>query len=795
MKVPYSWLKEYVDIDLTPAELADKLVHAGFEIEEIIDESSIVTNVVVGKIVGMEKHPNADKLKVCYVKIGEENVDIVTNATNVNVGDLVPVALDGAHLANGMDIKKGELRGVMSEGMFCGPQELGLMAGEYPNSDVDAVLVLRESAIIGSNINDEIGKNEVILDIGLTANRADCNSIIGIAREVAAVTGVAMKPINLSYESVNRPIALSGVTVKNSALCPRYMAMQVDDVRIVESPEIIKTRLRKVGIRPINNIVDITNYVLIEIGQPMHAFDLSLLAEREIVVRNAENGEKITALDGNEYTMTSDMLAICDAEKIVAVAGVMGGEYSSIQPDTKRIIFESARFARDSVRLTSRALNLRSDSSARFEKGVDFYCQETGMKRALALISQYNYGTIIDDVIDTNPNVENNVVRTTVDKINAILGIEVPKDTIKSILTSLNFDTVINDNGDIISIVPLYREDIVGANDLAEEVIRIYGYSHLEPTLIKNAETVVGGRSVLQNNLLTFKNCLIGQGGHEIVTYSFVSPKIFDVLRVPEESELRNVIKIENPIGEDFSIMRTTLAYSMLKTLSLNYLRGNKEGRYFEIAKRYFPSAVEGERATETSTICFGAIGAGEDFYSIKEIVEILLEKCGITAQFVAQEISYMHPARTASILVGEEYLGYVGEVHPLVAKDFNIDKKLYLFELNADVLSAHTGKMLVFKPIPKYQAVERDLALLVDVNVNASDIVNTVLKSDKGIIESVDIFDVYQGGQVEEGKKSVAIKIVLRNQNATLTDPQVNEQIDKTLATLDVIIGAKLRS
>ncbi len=795
MKVPYSWLKEYVNIDISPVELADKLVHAGFEIEEIIDERTIVTNVVVGKIVGIEKHPNADKLRVCYVKIGDENVDIVTNATNVNVGDLVPVALDGAHLANGIDIKKGELRGVMSEGMFCGPDELGLMAGEYPNADKDAVLVLKETAVIGTDINDEIGKNEVILDIGLTANRADCNSIIGMAREVSAVTGVPMKPIDLEYQSVNRPIALRSVTVKNKALCPRYIAVQVDDVKIVPSPEIIQRRLRKVGIRPINNIVDITNYVLIEVGQPMHAFDLALLKEREIIVRNAENGEKITALDGNEYTMTEDMLAICDAEKVVAVAGVMGGEFSSIQDDTSRIIFESARFARDSVRLTSRALNLRSDSSARFEKGVDYYCQEVGMKRALALISKYNFGTIIDDVIDTNPHIDNNVVRTTVSKINAILGIEVPKDTIKAILTSLEFDTAINDNGDIIAIVPLYREDIVGANDLAEEVIRIYGYSHLEPTLIKNAETVVGGRSVLQNNILKFKECLIGQGGHEIITYSFVSPKIFDILRIDQASPLRNTIKIENPIGEDFSVMRTTLAYSMLKTMALNYQRGNKEGRYFEIAKRYFPSQTEGQRALETSTICFGAIGAQEDFYKVKETVEILLEKCDVTAKFEVEEISYMHPARTAKITIGDEYLGYVGEVHPLVAKAFDVDKKMYLFELNADVLSAYTGKMPVFKAIPKYQAVERDLALLVDVNVNASDIINTVLKSDKGIIEKVDIFDVYQGDQVEEGKKSVAIKIVLRNPSATLTDNQVNDQIAKTLATLDVIIGAKLRS
>lgn len=795
MKVPFSWLKEYVDVDITPVELADKLVSAGFEIEEIIDERTRVTNTVVGKIVGIDKHPNADKLSICYVKIGKENVDIVTNSKTVKIGDLVPVALDGATLANGINIKKGELRGVMSYGMFCGPEELGLGKDEYPGADKDEVLVLKQSAVIGSDINDEIGHTEVILDIALTANRADCSSVLGIAREVAAVTGKTVCEPDLTYKSVNRPCALKGVTVEDKTLCPRYMAAEVSDIKIEESPEIIKYRLRKVGIRPINNIVDITNYVLMEIGQPMHAFDFSLLEGAEIIVRPAVNGEKITALDGNEYTLNERNLVIADKNKVVAIAGVMGGEYSSVMPDTSKIIFESARFARDSVRQTSRAIKLSSDSSFRFEKGVDFYCQETGLKRALNLIDKYGYGTITGDIIDTNPDVKNKIVRTTLNKVNSILGIEVPSKVVSDILNSLNIETVISENGSLISVIPLYREDIDGANDLAEEVIRIYGYDHLTPTLLNKGGTVKGGRTKQQKTTLLIKDCLVSDGMHEIVTYSFVSPKIFDLLRVPEDSVLRRCIRIENPIGEDFSVMRTTLAYSMLKTISYNYQKGNKEGRYFEVAKRYFENLFDESPAKEFTTLSLGVIGEREDFYSLKNIVEDVLERLDLRGRFVAASRSYMHPTRTAELYIDEKYVGYLGEVHPSVAADFDLDKRVYIAELDLETIIKLSGKMPVFETISKFQSAERDLAVLVTADVTADSIIDAVKKADRGIIENVRIFDVYQGDQVEKGMKSVAIKVVLRDKNATLTDAVVVAQVDAILKSLSVETGAKLRS
>ncbi len=795
MKILFSWLKEFVDIDITPVELAEKLVSAGFEIEEIIDERSKVVNTVVGKIVGIEKHPNADKLSVCYVKIGQENIDIVTNSKTVKIGDLVPVALDGAVLANGINIKKGELRGVMSYGMFCGPEELGLEKDEYPGADKDEVLVLKNTAVIGTDINDEIGHTDVILDIALTANRADCCSVLGIAREVAAVTGKQVKMPDLTFKSVNRPCALKDVNVVAKDLCPRYMAAEVSDVKIVESPEIIKTRLRKIGIRPINNIVDITNYVLIEIGQPMHAFDFNLLEGSEINVRLAENDEKIIALDGKEYTLSNKNLAICDKEKIVAIAGVMGGELFSVMPDTNRIIFESARFARDSVRQTSRALKLFSDSSARYEKGVDFYCQEVGLKRALNLIDKYGYGSITADIIDTNPSVDKKVIRTTLQKINSILGIDVPKDVVLKILNSLNIETAISENGELISVIPLYREDIFGANDLAEEVIRIYGYDHLEPTLLNKGGTIKGGRTKSQKTTAYIKQFLVARGMHEIVTYSFVSPKMFDVLRIPEDSVLRKCIKIENPIGEDFSIMRTTLAYSMLKTIAYNYQKGNKEGRFFEVAKRYFEDIVNEQPAKEFNTLCIGAIGEKENFYTIKGVIENLFESLDLDSKFVATEKSYMHPTRTADIYIQGNYVGYIGEVHPLVTAEFDIDKRMYVAELDLETIIRFSGKMPIFESISKFQAVERDLAVLVDQDVIADDIINAVKNADQGIIENVKIFDVYQGSQVEQGKKSVAIKITLRDKNTTLTDAMVVAQIEAIMKSLNKETGATLRS
>lgn len=794
MKILLSWLKDYVDIEVSPEVLAEKLVSAGFEIEEIIYEKDAVKNVVICEVLSVEKHPDADKLNVLRVTTGDSEKQVVTNDKNVKVDDKVALALDGAVLANGMEIKAGELRGVHSDGMFCGLEELGLERDEYPAENLDGVLILKNTAAVGGDINEEIGKTDVILDVSLTANRADCNSVVGMAREVSAVLGVPMRNVPLGAKMIKRTPEFRGVTVKEPELCPRYTAAEVSNIKICESPDIIKSRLRKVGIRPINNIVDITNYVLIEIGQPMHAFDFSLLNGGEITVRRAKNDETMVALDGKEYQLNENNLLICDKKGPVAIAGVMGGEFSGINENTKTVIFESARFARDSVRLTSRALNLRSDSSQRYEKGVDYYCQLTGLYRALNLIDTYGYGEIVGQVFDSNPTVCERKIVCTSDDIEYILGIRVPDEEIERILNSLSIRTTVRD-GVITSEIPLFREDIVGKNDIAEEVIRIYGYDHLTPTLLKEATCVNGGRSFSQNAELKVKDYLVGLGLHEIVTYSFVSPKMFDMLMLPETSPLRTAIIIENPIGEDFSVMRTTLAYSMLKTLALNLKRGNKAGRYFEVAKRYLPKEFPLIGwPEEKKTLCVGIIGDGEDFYSAKEVIENLFEKTEIAVEFKKGTKEYLHPTRTAEIIADGAVIGYLGEVHPKVAVKFGLDRRAYIAELDAEFIFSKEQGVPEFNTISKFQSVERDLAVLADKNVEASAIINAVKAADNGIIESVSIFDIYEGGQVEAGKKSVALKLVLRDKTATLKDDVINAQIEAVLASLLEKTGAALR-
>lgn len=794
MKILLSWLKDYVDVNVSPECLAEKLVSAGFEIEEIIYEKETVKNVVVCEVLKVEKHPNADKLNVLEVNVGDAEKQVVTNDKTIKAGDKVALALDGAVLANGMEIKAGELRGVHSDGMFCGLEELGLERDEYPAENLDGVLVLKNTAKVGGDITEEIGKTDVILDVSITANRADCNSLVGIAREVSAVLGVPMRPIPLEAKAVRRMPDFRGVTIKEPELCPRYIAAEVSDIKICESPEIIKSRLRKVGIRPINNIVDITNYVLIEIGQPMHAFDFNLLEGGEIIVRKAENGEKMVALDGKEYALNDSNLIICDKKGAVAIAGVMGGEFSGINENTKTVIFESARFARDSVRLTSRALNLRSDSSQRYEKGVDYYCQFTGLHRALNIIDKYGYGQIVGQVFDSNPDVSEKTVVCTTDDIEYILGIRVPDAEIERILNSLCIKTTVKD-GVITSQIPLFREDIVGKNDIAEEIIRIYGYDHLTPTLLKEATSVNGGRTSAQKAELKLKDYLAGLGLHEILTYSFVTPKMFDILQIPSDSPLRTAITIENPLGEDFSVMRTTLVYSMLKTLELNYKRGNKAGRYFEISKRYLPKELPlNGWPTEKSTLCVGLIGDREDFYSAKEIVENLFEKMEIPVEFKRGTREFLHPTRTAVVVSNGTEIGYLGEVHPKVSEKFGLDKRVYLAEIDAEFIFSKDAGVPEFITFSKFQSVERDLAVLADKTVEASAIIDAVKAADNGIIENVSIFDIYEGGQVEAGKKSVALKLVLRDKSKTLTDDAINAQVEAVLASLLEKTGAALR-
>lgn len=793
MKVPYSWLKSYVDVDVEPAVLADKLVSVGFEVEEIIDLAT-VKKVYTCKIVGIEKHPNADKLQVCAITLdGVNNLQIVTNAKNVKVGDIVPVALDGADLCGGLHITKGQIRGVSSDGMFCSGEELGATDADYPGASENLVLVMRESEKIGVDINEVLGRQDVVLDVSVTANRPDCQSILGIAREVSVVLGKELKLPSTDYVAT-KEVSNVQVEVKDYELCSHYMAREVKNIKIAPSPEYIQRRLRAVGIRPINNIVDITNYVLIELGQPMHAFDKRFLAGEKIVVRRAENGEKIVSLDGKENVLDDTMLVICDSEKPCAVAGIMGGLNSGIQEDTKDIVFESARFARDNIRRTSKTLNLRSDSSARFEKGVDFASQSFALNRALSLICEMNAGEIVENTIDCkagDPEVK--VIKVPVSKIESVLGIKIEEKFILDILNGLDFETKIED-GILTSIVPGYREDVDGANDLAEEIIRYYGYEHITSTLMPKAEQTLGGKGDDQLKIDALISKLVGLGYMETTTYSFISPKAFDTLRLSDDNDLRKAAKLLNPLGDDWSVMRTLLTPSILGIVASNNSKKLTEGRLFEIAKVFRPKNLPlVEQPDEINTLVLCAFGKEENFFTLKSAVEEVACSFGAGSfDYEARVYEFLHDGRSAEIKLGDEVVGFIGEVHPDVSDEYGLVNRTYIAEINLDVLSK-IDKKIRFTAIPKYPNVERDLALTVDETLPVGNIIKFISKYDE-LIEDVSLFDVYRGAQVESGKKSVALNISFRSFDHTLKDEEVQSVVNGLIESLEKTFGAKLR-
>ncbi len=795
MKVPYSWLKEFVNIDGISAEtLGDKLVSAGFEIEEYIYQRDAIKNIVVGKVEEIVRHPDSDHLFVCQINVGQDALlQIVTGAQNVSKGDIVPVCLDGAVLPDGKEIHTGALRGVKSEGMLCSGGELGLTEDDFEGAGVNGIWIIREKCEIGQDINDVIENNDIILDVAVTANRPDANSIFGVAREVAAVLNKPLTEPDLSY-SENKEDISEYVSVENREyeLCPRYMAKAVKNVVRCVSPRIIRNRLKAVGIRPINNLVDVTNYVLIEIGQPMHAFDKNLLAGGKIVVRRAENGEKIVALDGKEYTLSDRHLAICDAEKPVAVAGVMGGEYSSVCDDTKTVILESARFARDSVRHTARELNLHSDSSARFEKGIDFYSQEMGLKRALHLFEKYGWGEIVGGTIDcAKESAKDREFVFDYHEINKITGFEIPQDAIVSILNRLQLKTT--QKGDILTcVVPAYREDIYGLNDLTEEVIRIYGYDAVTPRILSDMR---GGKSEKQLRGDKLKQILVGKGACETVSYAFVTPKAADALCLKENSPLRSMIELRNPLGVDLSVMRTTLIYSLLKLVEGNFKRGNREGRLFEVGSTYLPKSLPlTELPIEKEKLGLAFYGDDESFYTIKAVLDDIFSAFGLKVKYVRAEEEYLHPGRSAYIVDADgRKIGVVGEIHPDVAANFDVDKRIYVAEIDAVYITENGIDIKPFRSISKYQSMERDLALICATEVDADTILSTIRACCSDLLKDVFVFDVYMGGQVSKGKKSVAVRLLFSDSNKTLTDEEINVEIEKALAGL-VVQGISLR-
>ena len=798
MKAPLSWLKDYVDINVSVDELAAKLVGAGFEIEEVIRPSDQYVNIKAVKILSIEKHPNADKLRICQVDAGDRKLQIVTAATNVSEGDVVALALDNSRLPDGTEIKKGELRGVLSEGMFCGGSELKLTGADYPQAGVDGVFIFPEGTRPGTDINDFIGTNDVVFDVSVTANRPDCNSIIGLAREIAAVLDQPLKDTFALPEIKQQgDIASSlSVSVMDTELCPRYVAKMLSGVKIAPSDEIIKRRLRLMGLHPINNIVDITNYVLFDIGQPMHAFDYNDITGGKIVVRRAKDGETIVTLDGTENKLSDQNLVIANQDIPMAVAGVMGGANSGISEDTKTVVFEFARFKRDNVRKTARTLGLHSDSSARFEKGIDYVSQDLALIRTMQLVTRLGAGNFVGGVIDSlKKAVEPTVLHVKKEKIDEILGIEISVDEISRILKSLQFGVNVKD-GDLEITVPKYREDIVGANDIAEEVIRLYGYDNIVGKPLDGKKLTQGGRNKHDRTVQSIKAFLSGFGGlSETFSYSFISPKFMDEFSLAEDDPRRNVIKILNPLSEDVSVMRTTLAPSMFNICASNYSRGVKAGRFYEIGKTYFPKSLPMvDTANEKETLVIAVFGEGEDFYSLKEILAALADRFNVPLDFTPSNEPFLHPYRQAFVKIGEKAAGYIGAIHPAVAKTRKFDPALYIVEIDLDMFIDAATDFLPFVPVSKFPSIERDLAFVVSEDVCAGDMLKLINKTGGNYLRQVTVFDVYTGIGVLPGKKSIAFNLLFRKDDGTLDGEEVNAAVEKILTAMADKFDAKLR-
>ncbi len=812
MKAPFSWLKDYVDIDVTAQELAEKLFSCGFEVEELSYLGEKINRVVVGEVKALTPHPDSDHMQICVVDCGEEygrELQIVTGAPNVYVGMKTPCALDNstvvesnpAMLEKNPDgikkIKKGKLRGVESFGMLCSGEELGINDDFYNGAEVNGLLDIAKDVPVGTDIKKVVGLDDWIFDISITANRPDCQCIVGIAREVAAVLGKPFKAPATSYTAVKTSAAPVEVEVLAPDLCPRYVGHYVEDVKEGASPAWMRKRLALSGLRSISPIVDITNFVLLEMGQPMHAFDADDIGGRKIIVRRATKGEKIVTLDEKEFTLTPDNLVICDGEKPVALAGIMGGLNSEIKSTTKNVFFESAKFARDNVRKTSRALGQSSDSSSRFEKGVDAYTNAYGMDRALHLIEELGCGKVTDlckDVCaaDLTPR----KMTASVEKINALLGIVVPDAEILSILTRLNFAPEME--GDCLTVtVPGYRDDVDGYPDLAEEIIRMYGYEHIVPTFLEEAKVTGGGLTEEQKAELHLKNLLRTQGYYEAYNYSFYSPKDFDLTRLPEDAPERNAVRILNPISEELSLMRTFLAPSMLQNAVRNIRRGNDSGKEFEVANIYLPKdTASSEQPEERKHVVLGVWGNDKDFFDVKGAIERIGEVFHLAFTYERAEKTYLHPGVSANVLLDGEVVGCFGELDPAIALSLGLDKKVYLGELDWKALEEKADGGIRYTNLPKFPAMQRDLALLADEALTCAQVEEVLMHSCKYVTKAK-LFDVYRGGQVPEGKKSMAFTLTFTPDSGVekaFTPETLDGFVKKILNNLKFKLGVELR-
>lgn len=803
MKAPLSWLKDYVDIDVTAEELEEKLFSCGFEVEELTEVGKDISGVYVGEVTECEP-VEGTHLHVCKVDCGDKGVfQICCGADNVKTGIKAPVALEGAtvyatakdHVTveGVMTIKKGKLRGIDSFGMLCSGVELGVNGDMFEGADYNGLLLLPSSCRNGEDVKPILGLNDYIFDISMTANRPDCQSVLGIAREVAAVLKKPLKEPRIDYNAVHDDRKVK-VTITAPELCPRYIAHYVKDIKIGPSPMWLKRRLALCGLRSISNVVDITNFVLLEMGQPMHAFDLDTIEGSEIVVRRAHDGEKIVTLDEKEFTLNRENLVICDGSKPAALAGIMGGLNTEIKDSTREVLFEAAKFARDSVRKTSRSLGQHSDSSAIFEKGTNEYTTERAMKRALHLIDELGCGTVTDVCADVATEYSDTSVKhmaVSAQKINALLGIEVPAETMKEILENLNFG--VSMSGDCLELtLPPYRDDLFGYPDIAEEIIRMYGYEHIHGTFMPTAKVTNGGWNEEQRTLNKLRDMLVSEGLYEISNYSFYSEKDIDMLRIPEGATERKYIRILNPISEELAVMRTFLAPSMVNTMLRNLKRGNYEGGEFEFAKVYIPESVPiNNFPEERMKLCIGLWGSA-NFFDMKGITENIADSLNVKFEYVSGQSPYLHPGINADILCDGEKVGYIGAVDPAILESIAAERPMVIAELDYELLKKH-ARPFKYIPLPKYPEAQRDLALISDREITCGQIEREIYSACKYVTD-VKLFDVYIGNQIESGKKSMAFTVTFTPKDEALSGEKVDGFIKKILSNLKFKLGITLR-
>jgi len=801
MRVPIEWLRDYVDFNgIDEKKLIDKLVLTGSNNEGSDKICEGIENIVVGKIIEITGHPNAEKLIVCQVDVGEETVQIVTGATNVFVGAYIPVALHGAVIANNIKIKRGKLRGETSNGMLCSLEEMGFDSASIPKEFDDGILILDDTYPLGLSILEALKLNESVVEFEITPNRPDCLSVIGMAREVAASFDLETKLPELYVEFSQSEIEnFASVEVLDSELCPRYVAKVIKNIKIQSSPLWMQLRLMQAGMRPINNIVDITNYVMIEYGQPIHAFDLEALHNGKIKVRHAGEGEIFETLDGKERPLNAEMLVIADDTRTVGIAGVMGGANTEIKNTTQTVLIEVASFDKSSIRKTSKELVLRTEASSKFEKGVSFEMPLEVANRVCYLMEQLGAGDVVPGVIDIYPNKSKAIeIPYSVEGINRVIGATLSKAQIIEALDKLEIQTVetkVGETSKLTAIIPHYRLDLFNEIDLVEEVARIYGYDKISMTLPRL--DVWGAKTNAQMIKDRVKFELLSNGVDEILSYSFVSKKDLDKINLPETSLLRNQVALINPLGEEFSVMRSTLIPNLLEVLARNSNRKNKQVRIFEIGSTFIPKEIPVEQLPiEKENLAIGLIGEHEDFYTLKGIVENVLKTLGIEGAYFEKERNHatFHKGRCANIIWNGHVLGVLGEIHPNVLENFDLNERAYIADLHYNILLQIAREDKKYSAIPRYPAIERDIAILVKDEITSMQI-ETIVKNTCGdLLETVKMFDMYKGKQITDGYKSVAYELVFRANDRTLVDDEVNKIFNKVLKVLETEIGAQLR-